>query len=135
MSLSTINNSNPTAMKKSILTLLLMMAAMTSAMAYDFEYGGIYYNINGNEVSVTYKGSGYYYSNSYSGYVTIPESVTYNGETYAVTAIGDDAFFQCTYLTGVTIPNSVTSIGEFAFSHCTQLQNLEIPNSVTAMRK
>jgi hypothetical protein len=35
-----------------------------------------------------------------------------------VTIIGIDAFFCCSGLTSVTIPNSVTSIGEGAFKGC-----------------
>jgi hypothetical protein len=38
-----------------------------------------------------------------------------------VTSIGDSAFFDCTSLTSVTIPNSVTSIGEGAFGRCNSL--------------
>ncbi len=51
----------------------------------------------------------------------------------SVTSIGDDAFFYCTGLTSVTIPNSVTSIGNSAFSGCTGLTSIEIPNSVTSI--
>ena len=41
---------------------LLALAAMLPqlASAHDFEVGGIYYNINGNEATVTYRGSSDY---------------------------------------------------------------------------
>ena len=45
--------------------------------------------------------------------------------------IGEYAFYDCTGLTSITIPNSVTSIGEGTFSHCTGLTSITIPNSVT----
>lgn len=38
-----------------------------------------------------------------------------------VTSIGDCAFYGCTGLTSITIPNSVTSIGESAFEDCSGL--------------
>ncbi len=69
----------------------------------------------------------------YSGDITIPESVTYNGKTYKVTGIDNYAFSDCTGLTSITIPNSVTSIGYDAFSGCTGLTSITIPNSVTSI--
>ena len=45
--------------------------------------------------------------------------------------IGSSAFFGCTGLTSVTIPNSVSSIGEEAFEDCRGLTSVTIPNSVT----
>ncbi len=49
--------------------------------------------------------------------VTIPSSI--NGKK--VTSIGDDAFFECTSLTSITIPDSVTSIGYYAISFLREL--------------
>ena len=41
------------------------------------------------------------------------------------------AFNGCSFLTSITIPNSVTSIGWYAFFGCSSLSSIEIPNSVT----
>ena len=51
----------------------------------------------------------------------------------SVTSIGEKAFFKCSGLTSVTIGNSVTSIGYSAFAYCTGLTSIEIPNSVTSI--
>ena len=48
-----------------------------------------------------------------------------------VTSIGDHAFWDCSGLTSVTIPDSVTSIGGSAFSGCSGLTSVTIPDSVT----
>ena len=50
-----------------------------------------------------------------------------------VTSIGKDAFFHCTGLTSVTIPDSVTSIGYSAFDGCTGLTSVTIGGSVTSI--
>ena len=62
--------------------------------------------------------------------VVIP-SVSPNGDT--VTRIGYDAFYKCTSLTSVVIPDSVTSIGSYAFCYCTSLTSVVIPDSVTSI--
>ena len=51
----------------------------------------------------------------------------------SVTSIGDHAFYGCSSLTGITIPNSVTSIGSSAFSGCRSLTSITIPDSVTSI--
>ena len=56
-----------------------------------------------------------------------------NDEEYSVTSIGYFAFYHCTSLTSITIPNSVTSIGGSAFNDCTSLTSITIPDSVTSI--
>ena len=51
----------------------------------------------------------------------------------SVTSIGDYAFWGCWSLSSVTIPNSVTTIGENAFEGCRGLTSVTIPNSVTTI--
>ena len=97
------------------------------ASAYSFVQDGIYYNVNGANVSVTYKTTSY---NSYSGTVNIPATVTNGGTTYNVTSIGPSAFQNCTNLYRVVIPNSVTYLMNDAFKGCSKLTNITIPASV-----
>ena len=118
-----------------------MSMISTTVTAHDIEVANsdgktIYYNYNsdGSSVSVTYRGTNSYsYSNEYSGEIVIPETITYSGKTYSVTSIGSGAFYYCSGLTSVTIPNSVTSIGSHAFEYCSGLKSVTIPNSVTSI--
>ena len=118
---------------KSILCAVISMLSLT-ANAYDCVVDGIYYTlVTSNKTAiVTYKDNSY---NSYSGSVTIPESIIYNGKTYTVTQINGGAFRDCTNLTSVTIPNSITSIGDYAFQNCSSLASVTIPNSVEIIYK
>ena len=64
---------------------------------------------------------------STTGAITIPSML--GGKP--VTSIGDYAFYDCSGLTSVTIPDSVTSIGDSAFCDCSGLTSVTIPDSVT----
>jgi hypothetical protein len=130
------------SLNQTLRTILFILAAIgttSSALSYDFEVNGIYYNINGDEASVTYHdytqvqvtGSGsywfVYHYNYYAGYrgqVIIPETVTYNNRTYCVTKIGEHAFEECSGITSVIIPNTITVVEDYAFNVCNSLQGV-----------
>ena len=65
--------------------------------------------------------------------VNIPDMVVLDGVSYSVTTIGNYAFFDCSSLTSIAIPNSITSIGDYAFAGCNSLTSITIPNSVTSI--
>ena len=97
-------------------------------IGYEFVNNDICYKIGeNNTVSVVSRDS------KYSGDVVIPDQVSYNGSNYDVTAIGARAFYYCSGLTSITIPNSVTSIGSEAFWCCSGLTSITIPSSVASI--
>ena len=116
--------------------LLLLLISFTGAKTYAYDIAvanadgvTIYYNYinDGTELEVT-SGNG-----KYIGAVNIPNEVTYMNKTMKVTSIAGLAFYFCSSLTSVTIPNSVTSIAGYAFYGCSSLTSVTIPNSVTSI--
>ena len=110
-------------MKQKLLTLALLICTCLQTWADEWT--------DSNGVTWTYTLSG---SNAAinkcsktSGSLVIPSKV--NG--YTVTYIGYQAFFDCSGLTSVTIPEGVTSIGTMAFCGCSGLTSVTIPSSVT----
>ena len=69
----------------------------------------------------------------YAGRVVIPSIVTFAGDQYKVTAVGNDAFNGCTGLQSITFGDNVTSIGDRAFSDCTQLTEVVLPQGLTSI--
>ncbi|MBO7281774.1 MAG: leucine-rich repeat domain-containing protein, partial [Alistipes sp.] len=53
--------------------------------------------------------------------------IKFDGE---VTTIGREAFYKCSNLKSITIPNSVTTIVEYAFYDCSGLTSVTIPDSL-----
>lgn len=98
------------------------------ADSFDFEEDGIFYLENGNEASVTFRSA---MLNSYSGKVVIPSTVTHDGKTYTVTAIGKDAFRVCSELTEVVMPATIRRIEHSAFAYCTKLRSVNIGSAVS----
>ena len=129
--------------------LIAMLSVSASALAYDFEFDMLYYNIIlDNEVEVTYGDS------KYSGSLRIPAQVEFGGKNYAVTVIGENAFkdskdltklefgsnirkisnaafLGCESLTSIGMGSYVTEIGDYAFNGCKSLTSVDIPGSVT----
>ena len=79
-------------------------------------------------------------SNYWEGYekpqgsMTLPSTVTYEGETYTVTSIDASAFYECEGLTGtLVVPGSITDINTYAFYACTGLNVVELQEGVTTI--
>lgn len=108
--------------QKLLLTLVLLTAALTAAAADNFEVDGlIYREILINKVEVAG-----FSSDAYCDSIVIPETVTYDGNTYTVTAIGQSAFRGRNGLMSVTIPKTITSIRNYAFCNCPDLTSITV---------
>ena len=123
------------------------------------EVWSTYKLVVGNVFSYTYKGTTLYYiinsegdamlvapmwpyydeynDESWFGYekptgdVVVPDSVPFDGTMHAVTKVAHDAFYHCTEITSVTLPDSIKSFGEYAFGKCYSLTSITIPEGVT----
>ena len=105
-----------------------------SAAAYDCEVDGLYYNLYGENAYVTFYSDRYYNNeDAYKGEITIPESIKYKGNDYRVTAIGYRAFYHCTNLKSVSLPNSITSIGIEAFHYCQELEIIKMSENIESI--
>ena len=116
-------------MKKHLLFLFTALLPLLASAQTKVVIDGIWYNLDEDtkQAEVTYEGRG-----EYSGSITIPAMVTYEGVSYSVTSIGEDAFGECFSLTTVTIPEGVTSIAEYAF-YSSSLTGIIIPEGVTSI--
>ena len=109
------------------LVLMLIVVGLTNALAQSFTVGNLNYTLNGNAATVTGYVNG-------TGTLAIPETVTYEGNDYPVTAIGNNAFQWAGFTGDLVIPNSVTTIGYSAFYESTSFDGtLTIGNSVTTI--
>ena len=98
-------------------------------MAYDICDAGIYYNIDASTQSVEVT----YGDNKYIGDIKIPSDVLHEGVLYAVTSIGERAFYDCVELKSIEIPNSVTTIGGLAFCWCSSLSSVLLPEHLSTI--
>ena len=122
-------------MKKLLFSLILLALAIGNAKAYDFityaPSGQILYckilDQSNHLIGLT---SG---TPKPSGDLVIPETIHSNGADWTITEIMDNAFREST-ITSVVIPNTVTAIGNQAFYLCTSLSGtVTIPNSVNTV--
>lgn len=113
---------------RKLFSLFVALLATTALWAYSFQSGDLYYKITSDSepyaVEVTHNNYETYNFNT----IDIPETIVYEGITYSVTGIGEEAF-NSSSLASIVIPNSITYIGERAF-YMSQLTSVQIPNSV-----
>ncbi|MBR2193633.1 MAG: leucine-rich repeat protein [Bacteroidaceae bacterium] len=112
-----------------ITTLLLCVSSSVSAHDFEANNNGttFYFNLakGGNAVEITFQGTHPQdVDDEYKGEIIIPSAITYEGNTYPVTAIGEGAFQGCAELITVHIPASVTSIQDRAFLDCKRLTSI-----------
>ena len=106
--------------------LWMLMAANAQAQCPwpggDAQSGDFCYTVSDNTVTIM----GYVGTNPD---LVIPRAI----EGMPVTNIGEEAFYDYSWLTSVTIPDSVTTIGWAAFWGCSGLTTMTIPASVTSI--
>ena len=119
---------------KKLSSLFMAILAATYLWAYDFEAGGLFYNVISDTIPYTAEVTNHPGFPYEIASATIPEKVNYCDITYVVKRIGAGAFEDCYALTSVTIPNSITSIESFAFKNCQSLNSINIPQSVVFIK-
>ncbi|MCR4921681.1 MAG: leucine-rich repeat domain-containing protein, partial [Bacteroidaceae bacterium] len=121
-------------MKKLIfLSLALFCLSVGSAWAQVFVQGNFSFTVTDAEAKTVGVQRA---NNLISGEMVIPATVVYEGVTYTVTKVTNNAF-KNTAITSVTIPATVTNIGDRAFEGCNALTDFTIqdgdePLSLTA---
>lgn len=109
------------------------------ALAYDVEVDGICYGLFGTRRAyVTHHGewadagvSGA----TYSGHLVIPEQISYQGRTYTVFSVDENAFAGCEGLTSVTLPSTVQALSGCAFLGCSSLRQVTLPDGLLKIAK
>ncbi len=137
------------SMKKRFVSLLVALSITLTFLpigavaATPIKIGNLKYTVNADGKSVTVSGT-----SRNPKQLTIESSISDgNGNSYTVTdfpsaltvlpptldEIEDSAFFKCSSLTEITIPEGVTKIGTNAFYGCSQLTSITIPSTIKNM--
>ncbi len=122
--------------KKGISALLavLLLCALLPITAHADETGvsgDVSWSFSGSTLAITGKGAMANYTDEelppWSSYA---DSITRIRVESGVTRIGDIAFYNCTNVTGVTLPDTLERIGDYAFKNCTSLGYVNFPTSL-----
>ncbi len=113
------------SMRNFLLTMCLCLCGIV-ANAQEVNVDGVQYFLFENEAEVISGGD-------YRGDITIPATITYEGETYEVVQIRNIAFLNCTELTSITLPSSINAVGAWAFEGCTGLTAVTFPEGITTI--
>lgn len=122
--------------KKGISALLavLLLCVLLPAAAHADETGvsgDVSWSFSGSTLAITGKGAMANYTDEelppWSSYA---DSITRIRVESGVTRIGDIAFYNCTNVTGVTLPDTLERIGDYAFKNCTSLGYVNFPTSL-----
>ena len=119
-------------MKRIILSLLaLILVAGINAQSRIIDVNGIYYRLmpdtisgNGDNLMAVVITLGD--TDHYKGDISIPSSISYNGNNYDVKAISDMAFKSSKQLTSIFIPASIIKVPAGAFYGCNSLESITV---------
>ena len=64
---------------------------------------------------------------------SLDENVSNEDNVRKIVGIADSAFYYCTAMTSVTIPDTIETVGAWAFAGCTGLTEVVIPNKVVSI--
>lgn len=127
-------------MKKLIITALCTVMAAGSVFADEYVWvDGLRYSLRAASyapepgvLQCTLQSpveSGFPNGDELQGEIAVPAFITYNGQKYAVTMIGREAFADQSQVTAVDIPSTVTEISTSAFRRC-GISSITIPADV-----
>lgn len=145
--------------KLRFILLFVVVLLAGNAAAYDFESGGLYYNIldaDAKTVELTCQNyTDWDTQSDYTGDIVVPAVVTSGDVTYNVVKIGHHAFKKsgittlsisegveiidqdicegCYQLTEISLPSTLKSIGYAAFWNCSGLTSLNLPEGLTTL--
>ncbi|MBQ7872292.1 MAG: leucine-rich repeat protein, partial [Oscillospiraceae bacterium] len=108
-----------------------------------FEVDGLWYKVTGADTVQLIKNPNV--ANTWSATypdapaeLVIPETVTYEGQDFTVTTIGESAFYMCGQFTSITLPDTIRVIGDQAF-HTTwgssKVTDFELPEGLEEIGK
>lgn len=137
-------------MKKQLFLLIAALWAMgQNAFAYDFSAVSpsghtLYYKIidsvnhyvkttypNDEQLTGDHSGQDLWYSYTMpSGFLTIPDTVSYNSINYTVKVVGASSFRQCTSLVNVVMSNTIEELEGGAFYGCSHLATITFSTSL-----
>lgn len=65
--------------------------------------------------------------------IEIPETIVCDGETYTVTSVAANAFYKCTYVQQISLPNTIRRIESNAFGYCVNMTDFNFPMNLESI--
>lgn len=114
---------------KRILGLLFVCVLSIGVWAQQFKQGELWYEVTGKKtVQVVADPTDSLYRQMEQ--VQVPKSVEYEGQTYQVVRLDDQAFRYCHLMQTIQLPEGLQEIGFQAFMNCTQLKEIRLPKTM-----